>query len=162
MRLLPAFKLFPCWVLLSLSACTRIVDANAIQCQSDNDCRSFPGSVCHPQNQVCIPNPNVDAPPADTGMDGSVAAFDTGMDRSVAAPDTGMDGSVAAPDTGMDGSVAAPDTAPICTGDKGCFSCTPMADVEFLGACTDATCVPFDNHSRLANLGADGFLKPLP
>ena len=42
-----------------------------------------------------------------------------------------------------------------------CFSCPPTAHSEFLNACTDASCVPFDT-KRLTKLGPDGKLPPLP
>jgi hypothetical protein len=38
----------------------------------------------------------------------------------------------------------------------------PEAGVDFLNACSDASCVPFDNASRLDNLDDAGKLKPLP
>lgn len=49
-----------------------------------------------------------------------------------------------------------------CAAATGCFRCTPDAGSEFLNACTDASCVPFDNAKRLTNSTADGKLKPLP
>jgi hypothetical protein len=45
---------------------------------------------------------------------------------------------------------------------SGCYRCLPHSTVEFLNACSDRSCVPFDNASRLLNLSADGKLKPLP
>lgn len=47
-----------------------------------------------------------------------------------------------------------------CTGNSGCYRCAPQNNVQFLNACTDRSCVPFDN-ARLRNLAADGKLKPL-
>ena len=43
-----------------------------------------------------------------------------------------------------------------------CFPCMPSAPLEFLNGCTAATCVPFDDSTRLANLLSDGGLPPLP
>src|SRR5579872_1909651 len=43
-----------------------------------------------------------------------------------------------------------------------CFPCAPRAPLEFLNGCTAATCVPFDDSTRLANLLPDGGLPPLP
>jgi len=43
-----------------------------------------------------------------------------------------------------------------------CFSCAPSATPQFENACTNATCVPFDNKQRLTNLTPDGGLPPLP
>ena len=56
----------------------------------------------------------------------------------------------------------APDATPACLGPGGCYSCAPRIDPEFFAACTDSRCVPFDNRSRLRNLGPDGKLRPLP
>lgn len=50
--------------------------------------------------------------------------------------------------------------------DGGLLSCPPDGAVapglELLNACTNATCLPFDNGARLHNLASDGTLKPLP
>lgn len=48
---------------------------------------------------------------------------------------------------------------PGCAGPDGCYKCEPAKPLEFLNACTDRTCVPFDNKARLPLL-EDG--KPLP
>ncbi|MET0795540.1 MAG: hypothetical protein ABW061_28735 [Polyangiaceae bacterium] len=48
-----------------------------------------------------------------------------------------------------------------CSDATGCFRCAPQTNTQFLNACSDHSCVPFDNASRLRNLGADGKLKPL-
>lgn len=42
-----------------------------------------------------------------------------------------------------------------------CFSCEPERNEEFLDACTDAQCVPFDN-GKLTKLLPDGKVPPLP
>jgi len=57
--------------------------------------------------------------------------------------------------------LSAPDAAVSCQGSTGCFQCSPGTDPEFLSACTDSTCIPFDN-GRLTNLNSDGTLKPIP
>jgi hypothetical protein len=54
-----------------------------------------------------------------------------------------------------------PDAVLVCQIPGGCFRCTPTSDPELLSACTDSTCIPFDN-ARLTNLNSDGTLKPLP
>lgn len=55
-------------------------------------------------------------------------------------------------------------TAANCTGadtnGRPCY-CTPKAAAEFAKACTNASCVPFDE-KRLTKLTADGGLPPLP
>lgn len=48
-----------------------------------------------------------------------------------------------------------------CNDASGCYRCAPQTNVQFLNACADRSCVPFDNASRLRNLTADGKLKPL-
>ena len=68
------------------------------------------------------------------------------------------------PSVPVDGGVrdtAGADTALVCHVPGGCFQCTPVTDPEFLSACTDSTCIPFDN-SRLTNVNYDGTLKLLP
>ena len=64
---------------------------------------------------------------------------------------------------GSDGS-AGPEVggAPACHDESGCLPCPGGAPPTLLEACTSARCVPFDNKARLANLQADGGLKPLP
>jgi hypothetical protein len=47
---------------------------------------------------------------------------------------------------------------PSCTTDAGCFACEPSSLVDFLNACTEGQCAPFDN-GRLP-LYEPG--KPLP
>jgi hypothetical protein len=51
-----------------------------------------------------------------------------------------------------------------CEGDSSgsCYACTPVTTPQFLNACTTATCVPFDDLSRLTHLLPDGSLPPLP
>ena len=48
-----------------------------------------------------------------------------------------------------------------CSEPSGCFRCAPRTNSEFLNACSERSCVPFDNATRLRNLTADGKLKPL-
>jgi len=131
--------LLPCWVILNLAACTKIVDANATQCLTDIDCQSFAGSVCDLRKQVCVPAPKV-AGPIDASAPLDAGPIDTGMDTLV---------------TNLD-------SAPTCKGGNGCYACAPATDQEYFSACTEATCVPFDNRTRLTNLASDGSLKPLP
>lgn len=42
-----------------------------------------------------------------------------------------------------------------------CFQCEPETNAEFLDACTDSQCVPYDN-SKLSMLLPDGKVPPLP
>jgi hypothetical protein len=48
-----------------------------------------------------------------------------------------------------------------CTGDAGCYACAPKTNEQFLNACTDSQCAPFDR-KRLTHLRPDGGLPPLP
>lgn len=43
-----------------------------------------------------------------------------------------------------------------------CFSCPPMAGLDFENACTNAACEPFDDQKRVTKLTADGGLPALP
>lgn len=57
-------------------------------------------------------------------------------------------------------------TSPGCqkTGADGraCFGCAPKTTDDFLNACSDATCSPFDDAKRLTKLTPDGGLPALP
>jgi hypothetical protein len=43
-----------------------------------------------------------------------------------------------------------------------CYPCAPETAPQYLNACTDAGCVPFDDTARIKNLPADGNLPPVP
>jgi hypothetical protein len=43
-----------------------------------------------------------------------------------------------------------------------CYPCVPKVTAQFLNACTNAACVPFDDSKRVTHLLADGGLPPLP
>jgi hypothetical protein len=43
-----------------------------------------------------------------------------------------------------------------------CYPCAPTTVIQFLNACTSATCVPFDDVTRVTGLLPDGALPPLP
>jgi hypothetical protein len=43
-----------------------------------------------------------------------------------------------------------------------CYPCAPTTSGQLLNACTAASCVPFDDTTRLANMLPDGALPPLP
>jgi hypothetical protein len=45
--------------------------------------------------------------------------------------------------------------------DRPCWACAPESRLEFLNACTNATCVPFDQ-ARVTKLSPDGTLPPVP
>jgi hypothetical protein len=63
------------------------------------------------------------------------------------------------------GSSAHPDSGSNCSWDANsgaCYPCKPSTDPEFLNACTESTCVPFDDTVRVKNLPADGGLPEVP
>ena len=43
-----------------------------------------------------------------------------------------------------------------------CYPCPPTTPEQLTNACTSATCVPFDDTTRLTNLFPGGSLPPLP
>ena len=62
-----------------------------------------------------------------------------------------------AADAGDEADAAPPD--PGCVGPAGCFKCEPTKNDDFLNACTDRLCTPFDNTARLPLFKAG---QPLP
>lgn len=48
-----------------------------------------------------------------------------------------------------------------CEGENGCFSCAPQQFEEFLNACTNAPCIPYDN-GPLEGYLVDGNVPPVP
>ncbi len=48
-----------------------------------------------------------------------------------------------------------------CLADSGCYECEPTTTDQFLDACTDSACSPFDNVARLP-LYNNGNLPPVP
>jgi hypothetical protein len=59
-----------------------------------------------------------------------------------------------------DGGGAAQCNANLAGGE--CYPCKPATDPQFLNACTDSTCVPFDDKARVSKLPLDGALPPVP
>ncbi len=49
-----------------------------------------------------------------------------------------------------------------CVGPDGCFACPPTKTEEFLNACTDAECIPYDNTQLQGLLQEDGSVPPVP
>ena len=119
--------------LLFSNGCSLLLDSNATQCHTDLECGAFGQAVCDTSGGVCAP--------------GSLSV-DAGAES-------------AARGQGSDAAVPGQDSAP-CQGPNGCFACAPASDHQFLSACSDSVCIPFDNRSRLKNLADDGSLKPLP
>ena len=46
-----------------------------------------------------------------------------------------------------------------CIGPNGCYACAPVQELDYLNACTDGQCTPFDNAARLPLYKAG---QPLP
>jgi len=65
------------------------------------------------------------------------------------------------PDAAFDAPIDSPVACYLDAGAAGCFQCAPVQLEDFLNACTDATCVAFDNAARLP-LFTGGSLPPLP
>lgn len=57
---------------------------------------------------------------------------------------------------------ATPEADPSCTTATGCFSCEPTSLAEFLNACTEGQCAPFDNVARLPLYEPGKPLPPIP
>jgi hypothetical protein len=49
-----------------------------------------------------------------------------------------------------------------CAGPDGCFACEPTKTEEFLNACTDVGCVPYDNGQLQGLLLEGGSVPPVP
>ena len=64
--------------------------------------------------------------------------------------------------TGAGGGGAGGSTSTGCEGPDGCFACEPDSQVEFLNACTDAACIPYDNGQLEGLLLEDGSVPPVP
>ncbi|MDB4946598.1 MAG: hypothetical protein JWP97_6132 [Labilithrix sp.] len=73
--------------------------------------------------------------------------------RPPVPPVVADDASVSADGGGSDVDAAA------CNGPAGCFACEPVSELDFLNACTDGSCTPFDNVARLPLYKAG---QPLP
>jgi hypothetical protein len=83
------------------------------------------------------------------------------VDKNIAQCERDSDCKVA-PFSSCSGSVCVdPKASGNCVDPSGCFRCEPHSNAEHLNACSDSTCVPFDNESRLLERAADGKLRPL-
>ncbi len=49
-----------------------------------------------------------------------------------------------------------------CVGEDGCYACVPEQQEEYLNACTDAECLPYDNTQLQGLLLEDGSVPPVP
>jgi hypothetical protein len=125
------------------ASCSLMVDADPVQCRQDRDCQRFANTVCDQSGNVCVNRslttvtPDAAAPPDATAPD---SAADTVLDASAA-------------EAAVDVQTVDAEDAPTCLGEN---------DAGQPSACPTATCVPFDNQTRLAIVGPDGGLRPLP
>jgi hypothetical protein len=131
--------------LLAVTSCTLSLDISATQCRHDQDCARFAGAVCDTGTQVCKPGPGPDAA-SGGGGGGADGRWDAGS-----AEGSG------------EGDMSAVPADRACRAGDDCVACGPAPLEDSLqNRCTDVTCVPFDNRTRLTNLGVDGTLMPLP
>ncbi|HEY2899996.1 MAG TPA: hypothetical protein VGL59_05430 [Polyangia bacterium] len=139
------------WLVLGPAAgCSWLVDASPVQCRHDQDCARFAGSTCNTISGVCVA--------AVITSDGGTGGDDS-TDAAAAVADTAAD----VADTAAEAQTS--DAALLCPADGGTAAvgdASPAPELLLLNACSDATCIPFDNHARLHNLASDGTLKPLP
>jgi hypothetical protein len=104
---------------VALAACTLLLDRSSTQCATNGDCAHFNA------NAVCVAGfCQLSSALSDAGVD----AHSEGGEAGEGPGDGGSD-------------------APLCP--PGCFSGTPTTDVEFFNACTNSSCVVFDNCKRL-------------
>lgn len=89
---------------------------------------------------------------------GNVAQVDCTSDAQCAA----AFGSGSRCDTGFCTEASSPGCQKTGADGRGCFGCTPRVTRDFQNACSDATCAPFDDATRLTKLTPDGGLPPLP
>jgi hypothetical protein len=94
----------------------------------------------------------------DAGM--NTGADASGVDASSGDPDSAV---IFAPDASTATDAQAAPDAPNCDADPRvhCYACAPTTSAQFANACTNSTCVPFDD-TRLTNLLLDGALPPVP
>jgi hypothetical protein len=147
------------------SGCSLALDTSGTQCQRNQDCARFSGAVCDTIRRLCVPIQAVlttgaggsSSTPARSGGTSSSAATGQGGGGVAGPTATGASG-------GTDGAsaVGGTDTGRGCRVADGCTPCTPAPQLALLNTCSDVTCVAFDNRARLANLGPDGGLTPLP
>jgi hypothetical protein len=129
------------------TACSALIDRDTTQCASDGDCARF-SAVCDLSQHVCV------ATPAGSGGGGAPTSSSRASSSGAHAGGGGASSSASIGGGGAAGAGGS------CAGGGGCYACTPTNTQELLNACTDATCVPFDN-SRCTHLSADGGLPPL-
>jgi hypothetical protein len=140
-----------------------------VQCRTSADCAGYGAAVCQVETHVCVPLTLTDAALADAAPAADVAeaplADALGADGGDAHDRAPADAPL--PDLGVDLAVAdAPVDQPVpiesCRQPAGCLPCAPGVHPTLLNACSDTTCVPFDNAARLQNRAPDGGLRPLP
>jgi hypothetical protein len=151
------------------SGCSLALDTSGTQCQRNQDCARFSGAVCDTARRLCVPTQAVltgaGGPSSTPAKPGGTAVGGPGSSSAATGEGAGGFGGPTATGAsgGADGApAAAGGTGRGCRVADGCTPCTPAPQLALLNTCSDVTCVAFDNHARLANLGPDGGLTPLP
>lgn len=126
-------------MILGVAACSVAVDARTAQCQSNRDCARYPGASCNLTFGICVP---------------AVDAMGAAAQPGGGAGGRGVSGIV--------GGSGAGGVADACQGPSSCMACESGTLADLANRCTNVTCVPFDNRTRLTNLDGNGGLKPLP
>lgn len=80
---------------------------------------------------------------------------------SASSSSSGQGGAGGAGGNGGEAGAAGAGGSPNCAGPNGCYACPPKETDQYLNACTDSQCSPFDNVTRLP-LYNGGNLPPLP
>jgi hypothetical protein len=132
------------WALLAcaVGSCSLMIETDTTQCREDRDCERFANTVCDQNGNVCVKRALAMPSPDAAVSPDAASPLHPGLD---AGPDQ-----------------AAPDLAPEDAGGQDAPACLEESDAGLPSACGAATCVPFDNQSRLTIVGPDGGLRPLP
>lgn len=146
-----------------LAACSLLVNMDKEQCARNEDCRPFPGTVCAVAQHVCVKEAAKFQLAPDAGATTAVDPKARNESGSSIVPSSDGDSTMntSQRDGGWPDSVADDVAVDGCRSSSGCFSCAPSGTIEFLNACTNSECSPFDNRI-LRHLLPDGALPPLP
>jgi hypothetical protein len=130
------------------SSCNAVLGSDRYYTVPDTDSAAGPGADAQGTTQ--------DASGEDAREDAHEADAEAGLDAT-AKPDAEGDAS-------LDSNPSPDAYADACAGDanNSCYACPPTTSTQFRNACTNATCVPFDDQTRLTHLLPDGALPPLP
>jgi hypothetical protein len=142
-RSLTRVRVVVCGLLLtgSVGACSTVLGLSDFEFRSDESEAGSPDAHRGPD--------------ARKSPEGS-AGFDVRSDHATKKGDAGAPDADASEDVSEDMTSCDVDLA------SQCYPCTPTLNAQFLNACTSATCVPFDDTTRVTHLLPDGALPPLP